>query len=84
MTNGLILSLDAANTKSYQSGSTTWFDKSGNAKNGTLTNGPTFNSENGGSIVFDGVNETINLGTGNTFLPLPQFTIDIWFKSLGK
>ena len=83
MTNGLILSLDAANTKSYQSGSTTWFDKSGNRKNGTLTNGPTFSSANGGSIVFDGVNDTINLGTGNTFLPLPQFTIDIWFKSSG-
>jgi len=83
VTNGLVLSLDAANTKSYSGSGTTWFDKSGNAKNGTLTNGPTFSSENGGSIVFDGVNETINLGTGNTFLPLPQFTIDIWFKSLG-
>jgi hypothetical protein len=80
---GLVLSLDAANTKSYASGSTTWIDKSGNSKNGALVNGPTFNSANGGSIIFDGVNETINFGTGNTFFPLPQFTIDVWFKSLG-
>jgi len=83
VTNGLVLNLDAANTKSYVSGSTTWRDLSGNGKNGTLTNGPTFSSTNGGSVVFDGVNDIINFGTGNTFLPLPQFTIDIWFKSLG-
>jgi hypothetical protein len=57
VTDGLVLSLDAGNTKSYQSGSTTWFDKSGNANNGTLTNGPTFSSTNGGSIVFDGSND---------------------------
>jgi hypothetical protein len=80
---GLVLSLDAANTKSYASGSTTWIDKSGNNKNGTLTNGPTFSSANEGSIVFDGVNETINFGTGDTFFPLTQFTIDMWFKSSG-
>ena len=83
VTNGLVLNLDAANTKSYVSGSTTWRDLSGNGKNGTLTNGSTFSSTNGGSVVFDGVNDIINFGTGNTFLPLPQFTIDIWFKSLG-
>ena len=53
VTNGLVLALDAGNTKSYQSGSTTWFDKSRNGNNGTLTNGPTFSSANGGSIVFE-------------------------------
>ena len=83
VTSGLVLHLDAGNTKSYPGTGTTWVDKSGNGKNGTLVNAPTFNSTNGGSIVFDGVNETINFGTGNTFFPLPQFTIDIWFKSLG-
>ena len=60
ITSGLILSLDAGNTKSYQSGSTTWFDKSGKANNGTLTNGPTFSSANGGSIVFDGVDDFVS------------------------
>ena len=59
VTDGLVLSLDAGNTKSYQSGSTTWFDKSGYGNNGTLTNGPTFSSVNGGSIVFDGTNDYI-------------------------
>ena len=62
VTDGLVLSLDAGNTKSYTSGSTTWFDKSGYGNNGILVNGPGFNSQNGGSIVFDGSNDFVNLG----------------------
>lgn len=58
---GLVLSLDAANTKSYISGSTTWTDLTRNGNNGTLVNGPTFSSANGGSIVFDGVDDAVNL-----------------------
>jgi hypothetical protein len=57
VTDGLVLHLDAANTKSYPGSGTTWFDKSGRGNNGTLTNGPTFSSGNGGSIVFDGTND---------------------------
>jgi hypothetical protein len=54
VTSGLVLELDAGNIKSYPTTGTTWFDKSGNANNGTLTNGPTFNTGSLGSIVFDG------------------------------
>jgi hypothetical protein len=57
VTNGLVLNLDAANTKSYVSGSTTWRDLSGNGNNGTLVNGPTFSSNYGGGIVFNGSNQ---------------------------
>lgn len=63
VTNGLILHLDAAQLRSYPGTGTTWTDLSGNGNNGTLTNGPTFNSANGGSIVFDGVNDIVNCGT---------------------
>jgi|694.fasta_scaffold05393_26 hypothetical protein len=68
VTNGLVLALDAAKKDSYPGSGTVWRDISGNGNNGTLTNGPTFNSANGGSIVFDGINDyvihpTINLGT---------------------
>ena len=62
VTDGLVLHLDAANRKSYQSGSTTWNDLSGNRNNGILVNGPTFDSTNGGSMVFDGVNDYVNCG----------------------
>ena len=61
--NGLVLYLDAGNRKSYISGSTTWFDKSGFNNNGTLTNGPTFNTGSGGSIVFDGIDDYCIFGS---------------------
>jgi hypothetical protein len=67
---GLVLYLDSANTKSYVSGSTVWNDLSRSILNGTLTNGPTFNTGNGGSIVFDGTNNFIQLGV----TPKLQFT----------
>jgi hypothetical protein len=57
ITNGLVLALDAANVRSYPGSGTTWSDLSGNGNTGTLTNGPTFSSANGGSIVFDGTND---------------------------
>jgi hypothetical protein len=63
VTDGLVLYLDAANTKSYPGSGTLWNDLSGNGNNGTLINGPTFSSENGGSIVFDGVNDNISKNT---------------------
>jgi hypothetical protein len=59
VTNDLVLYLDASNTKSYVSGSTTWNDVSRSINNGSLINGPTFNSANGGSIVFDGTNDYV-------------------------
>ena len=66
ITNGLVLTLDAANKLSYPGSGTTWYDLSGNANNGTLTNGPTFSNTNGGSIIFDGVDDYVVLNGGST------------------
>ena len=46
VTDGLVLSLDAANRRSYPGSGTAWSDMAGNNNIGTLTNGPTFNSAN--------------------------------------
>jgi len=81
ITDGLVLYLDAANTKSIVSGSTTWRDLSRSGNNGTLVNGPTFNSGNGGSIVFDGVNDTINLGNILN-IGLNNLTLSCWVQIL--
>ena len=78
VTNGLALYLDAANTRSYPGSGTTWTDLSGNSNNGTLTNGPTFNSGNGGSIVFDGSNDFVST---NYNIALTDFTFCMWFKA---
>ena len=79
--------LDAANTKSYPGSGTTWTDISGKGHDGTLTNGPTFSSDNLGSIVFDGSNDHIgsigtatNLGISNIS---SHFCFSVWFKTTG-
>ena len=74
--NGLSLCLDAANSKSYPGSGTTWTDLSGNGNTGTLTNGPTYSSSNGGNIVFDGSNDYVSF-TSNP--PLTnQISVDVW------
>ena len=75
---GLVLHLDAGNAGSYSGSGTTWTDLSGNGNNGTLTNGPTYSSANGGSIVFDGVNDYVSTSYAPTF---NDFTVIVWFKS---
>lgn len=80
VTDGLVFYVDAANFKSYVSGSTVWNDISKNSNDGTLTNGPTFDSDNGGSIVFDGVDDYVNHGDVLNFERTDSFSIDVWTK----
>jgi hypothetical protein len=65
ITDGLVLALDAGSKKSYPGSGTTWSDLSGNGNNGTLVNGPTFDSGNGGSLVFDGANDYVSMNNKN-------------------
>ena len=67
VTDGLVLALDAANTKSYPSnGGSTWYDLSGNNNNATLYNTPTFDSSLGGGVItFNGSNESGLVSTLN-------------------
>ena len=78
VTNGLLLNFDAAFTPSYPTTGTTLYDTSSFGNNGTLANGPTFSSANGGGIVFDGVDDTYSI-TGIS-LGTSALTIDCWFK----
>lgn len=75
----LVLDLDAADKNSYPGSGTAWRDLSGNGYNGTLTNGPTFSSINGGVIVFDGVDDYVNGGNLGSFYS--QGTISYWMYS---
>ena len=75
VTNGLVLALDAGDRNSYPGTGTTWRDLSGNNNNGTLTNGPTFNTGSLGSIVFDGVDDYVLI---NAFSLLAPLTICSW------
>jgi hypothetical protein len=64
---GLVLNLDAGASTSYPGSGTTWTDLSGNGNTGTLTNGPTYNSSNGGSIVFDGVDDYVSFSYNSSY-----------------
>jgi hypothetical protein len=89
----LSLAFDAADRNSYPGSGTTWTDLSGNRNHGTLTNGPSFNGANGGSIVFDGVDDFVNLNAGaiinnwnpdgiTSALAYRSYTsANIWFKT---
>ena len=78
VTNGLVFYLDAANKLSYPGSGTAWVDLSGNGNNGTLTNGPTFSSNNAGSIVFDGVDDYV--GRNSSINTGQNFSVFAWVK----
>jgi hypothetical protein len=81
VTNGLVLNLDAAKTDSYPGTGTTWRDLSGFNNNGTLTNGPTFSGiGKQASIVFDGVNDFVDLGNSSNVTTFTSLTINTWVK----
>jgi hypothetical protein len=79
ITNGLVLNLDASYTPSYPKNGTTWYDISSGGNNGTLVNGTTFSTDNGGSMVFDGTNDYVNIGVDkscNRFTG--DFAVSVW------
>jgi hypothetical protein len=81
ITTGLMLYLDAGNALSYPGSGTTWTDLSGNGRDGTLTNGPTYSATNGGSIVFDGSNDYVQcLGS----LTVTAATFVSWIRRNGN
>jgi len=77
VTDGLVLALDAGNTKSYSGSGATWTDLSGNGNNGTLENGVGFNGSNGGSLSFDGTDDYAT-GNINIALGITNVSINCW------
>ena len=80
VTDGLLMYLDVANTKSYISGFTSFNDLTKNYTNGILINNPTYDSLNGGSIMFDGIDEYVELinNQNSSFANFSEVTIDAW------
>jgi hypothetical protein len=79
VTDGLVLALDAGNTKSYPGSGTTWTDLSGNGNNGSLENGVGYNGSNGGSLSFDGTDDYVDLGFIIT-MSRSGATCDFWIN----
>jgi hypothetical protein len=81
VTNGLVLALDAGNTKSYTSGSSVIRDLANPLVSGSLLNNPTFSNQNGGCLVFNGVNNFVT--TNNISLSGSQ-TFNVVFSVNGQ
>jgi hypothetical protein len=76
---GLVLNLDAGVSSSYPGSGTTWTDLSGNGNNGTLVNGVAYTSDNGGAMLFDGVDDgfTASMSCNKQF-----YSVDWWMYPL--
>jgi hypothetical protein len=79
VTDGLVLYLDASNPKSYIGSGTTWNDLK-KVNDGTLTNSPVFDSEVKGNIMFDGVNDFVNLNSTVSVDNSNGWTSSAWYK----
>ena len=73
-TDGLVLHLDAANTRSYPGSGNTVYDLSGFGNTSALTNGPTYNSSNLGAFVLDGSNDYILVNSQANILSKSAYT----------
>jgi hypothetical protein len=81
VTDGLVFAVDANNIVSYPKSGTAWYNLTGSVGNGALTNGPTFNINNGGSIVFDGTDDYVNFGSTGLDFGTGNFNVSCWIKT---
>lgn len=68
-----------ANTTAVTNKGTSWYDLTSNGNAATLTNGPLFNPDNKGSMIFDGANDYIDCGSNSNFSS-PLITASIIVK----
>lgn len=81
VTDGLIVCLDAANSKSYPGSGTTWYDISGKNNHFTLSGSYQFNSKYAGSLVLDSANTASAVGSSPEFTFEGDYAIDVWFRN---
>lgn len=79
--NGLVMYLDAANSRSYSGSGTSWYEISGSGSTATLSNSPTFSSINNGGFIFNGSNQYATVPTASRFdFSTGSTTVTAWFK----
>lgn len=79
---GLILALDVKSTSSYPGTGQTWYDLTSNINHAGLINGPTYDSQGQGNILFDGFNDYAKLSNQNFYnIGNPSFTLLFFVKA---
>lgn len=77
----LALLLDGA---SYSGSGTTWPDTSGNGRDATLINSPTYSTNNGGVFIFNGATSTAYANTAYVLPASASFTMGGFARSRGS
>ena len=80
---GLVFSVDAGNKQSYVGSGTSWNDTMGGI-NFTLSGTPTYETANGGGLVFDGIDDFAQHANDPTFNSINEFTFNFWVKYGGE
>ena len=81
----IVLDLNTTLTNSYGGSGTTWTDLSGQGNNATLFNSPTYSSDEGGYLDFDGTNDYATFDAGSdTAFGTGNFTVEIWASFVGE
>lgn len=80
VTDGLVMYLDAANRRSYPGSGTIWRDLINTTSTGVLTNGPVFDGTDGGSILFDNLDDRVIIPPSPQINNLSQnkITVSSW------
>ena len=79
VTDGLVFYVDAGNDNSYPGSGTTITDLI-SGTDGTLTNGPTYSSNNAGLIVCDGTNDYIDFDSFESYVPTSEGTFNVFVR----
>jgi len=79
VTDGLVLCLDAGNTRSYPGSGTTWTDLTPNAANITLVNSPTHTAGVNGYFTFASASSQRGTGSASNVIPTTAYTKSVWF-----
>ena len=77
---GLYFYVDFGNTKSYTDGASTVYDISPKRYSGSIVDSPTFSSDNGGYLHFDGTDDFVNFkpNLGGPDMSLSTITASVW------
>lgn len=79
VTDGLVLCLDAGNSKSYPGSGSVWYDLSGNGNDGTLVNAVGYTSSNKGGLVFNGTNNVL-ISNNSSINPTSAISVAAFFN----
>ena len=81
VSDGLMVYLDAANTRSYPGAGNTWYDLRGNRNFTLLNNPPFFANSAGGSIGFTAANS--HHATATSLSSMSTWTVEVWIFHTG-